>query len=336
MAKYPGQKLKLLYLLQLLEDESAEDHPVSTARMIEYLSSKEIHADRKTIYDDMEALQTFGYEIIKNSTRNGGGYYLASRTFELPELKLLVDAVQSSRFITAKKSRELIEKLENMAGKRGDGRQLRRQVHVVGRIKTENESIYYSVDAIHRAIQENKQIEFEYLEWNVKKELVPRSEERRTVSPWTLIWQAENYYLVAYDSAADSMKHFRVDKMGKVKVTDLERTGQAYYEKLDLAVYANQTFGMYAGQEETVTLQFPNRLIGVVIDRFGKEAMIKPAGEEMFQVRAKISVSGQFFGWLSGLGKEAKILKPEGVCRQYRQWLADILEDFPNYSDDEC
>lgn len=326
MAKSPGQKLKLLYILQLLEDESGEDAPVSTARIIEYLDSQGIHADRKTIYDDMESLQNFGYEILKNNNRTGGGYYLGQRDFEMPELKLLVDAVQASRFITVKKSRELIAKLEKIAGRRTAGKQLQRQVHVAGRAKTENESIYYSIDAIHRAIQEDRQISFLYLEWNEEKKLVPRSGEARVVSPWALIWQQENYYLAAYDGAAGEMRHYRVDKMGSVEVLRDGRKGKELFETLDLATYANQTFGMFGGEVQEVTLRFPKRLIGVVIDRFGKEVSLRSVNHDMIQVRTSVSVSGQFFGWLAGLGKDARIVKPLSVEEQYRKWLQEILD----------
>ncbi len=326
MAKYPGQKLKLLYILQLLEDESGEDAPVSTARIIEYLDSQGIHADRKTIYDDIESLQDFGYEILKNQNRTGGGYYLGQRDFEMPELKLLVDAVQSSRFITVKKSRELIAKLEKIAGKKAAGKQLQRQVHVVGRAKTENESVYYSIDAIHRAIQEDRKISFLYLEWNAEKKLAPRSEEPRVVSPWALIWQLENYYLAAYDETAGEMRHYRVDKMGSVEVLKESREGKELFQTLDLATYTNQTFGMFGGEVREVTLSFPKRLTGVVIDRFGKEVPLRSFKDDRIQVRAKVSVSGQFFGWLAGLGKDARIVKPAEVEEQYRKWLQDILD----------
>lgn len=327
MARYSGQKLKILYILQLLEDESSETSPVSTARLIAYLEEKGIHADRKTIYDDMESLQVFGYEIIKNSNRCGGGYYLGKREFELPELKLLVDAVQASRFITVKKSRELISKLEDIAGKRADGKQLRRQVHVVGRAKTENESIYYSIDAIHRAISQDCQISFQYLEWNAQKKLVPRTREVRIVSPWVLIWQLENYYLVAYDESAGEIRHFRVDKMGKVGLLERKRLGRECYEKLDLATYTNQTFGMFGGELQEVTLRFPGNMIGVVIDRFGKDVPMKELPDGSVQVRTRISVSGQFFGWMAGLGSRAKIVRPDSVREDYRSWLERILKE---------
>ena len=324
MAKSAGQKLKLLYIIKLLSESTDENHPASTADIIAYLESNGIHSERKSIYDDIARLIDFGYDIIQVHSRLGGGYYMAGRDFELPELKLLVDAVQSSRFITTRKSRSLIKKLEQLAGKHDAGK-LQRQVYVAGRIKTENESIYYSIDHIHSAIQENKKISFQYLDWNLKKQLVPRDKLERVVSPWALIWREENYYLAAFDSQDQIMKHYRVDKMGQVKVLKDAREGMEQFEKTDPAIYSNQTFGMYAGQEEIVTLQFPNRLIGVVLDRFGKDVDIRPMTDRIFRIRAKVAVSGQFFGWLAGIGREAVVIKPVSVRNQYQKWLEDIV-----------
>lgn len=324
MAKSAGQKLKLLYIIKLLTDSTDENHPASTADIIAYLEANGIHSERKSIYDDIAKLIDFGYDIIQVHSRLGGGYYMAGRDFELAELKLLVDAVQSSRFITTRKSRSLIKKLEQLAGKYDAGK-LQRQVYVAGRIKTENESIYYSIDGIHRAIQENKQISFQYLDWNLKKELEPRERELRRVSPWALIWREENYYLAAYDSVDRIMKHYRVDKMGQVKVLKDAREGMDQFTKTDPAVYSNLTFGMFAGEEETVTLQFPNRLIGVVLDRFGRDIDIRPMTDRIFRIRVKVAVSGQFFGWLAGIGREAVVVSPASIREQYQSWLADIV-----------
>ena len=324
MARTEGQKLKLLYIVRLLEEASDENHPLTTQQIIEHLEAQGIHSERKSIYDDMRRLTDFGYDIIQIKSRLGGGYYLADREFELAELKLLVDAVQSSRFITTRKSRELIKKLEKKAGKYDAGK-LQRQVYVVGRAKTENESIYYSIDSIHHAIQENRQISFRYMDWNMKKELVPRSNAARTVSPWALIWQVENYYLVAYDAVDDQMKHYRVDKMGDVCLLEEKRCGQEIFEKLDLTSYTSQTFGMYGGEQQTVTLQFPERLVGVVIDRFGRDTDIRPMGDGTFRTRICVAVSGQFFGWLTGIGKEAKVIGPDSVKSKYEDWLKEIL-----------
>lgn len=325
MAKSAGQKLKLLYIIKLLTENTDENHPASTTDIIAYLDANGIHSERKSIYDDIEKLCDFGYDIVQVRSRLGGGYYMASREFELAELKLLVDAVQSSRFITSRKSRSLIKKLELLAGKQDAGK-LQRQVYVAGRIKTENESIYYNIDNIHRAIQENRQISFQYLDWNLKKELVPRVGGKRKVSPWALIWREENYYLAAYDGVDGIMKHYRVDKMGHVDVLKDEREGLEQFEMVDPAVYTNLTFGMFSGDEETVTLQFPNRLIGVVLDRFGREADIRPMTDRVFRIRVRVAVSGQFFGWLAGIGREAVIVSPAAVKEQYQGWLTDIVK----------
>ncbi len=324
MAKTAGQKLKLLFIVKLLTETTDENHPVSTAEIIAYLEEQGIHSERKSIYDDIEKLCDFGYDIIQVQSRLGGGYYMAGREFELAELKLLVDAVQASRFITTRKSRALIKKLEQLAGKHDAGK-LQRQVYVAGRIKTENENIYYSVDSIHRAIQENKQISFQYLDWNLRKELVPRVNGEKRVSPWALIWRDENYYLAAYDSAEGIMKHYRVDKMGQVKVLKKVREGMEQFARVDLSDYTNQTFGMFGGEGQTVTLQFPNRLAGVVIDRFGREVDIRPMTDRVFRIRVRVAVSGQFFGWLSGIGREAVVVAPASVREQYRKWIEDIV-----------
>lgn len=327
MAKNSGQKLKLLYIVKILTEESDENHPVSTKTLIEKLGNYGVSAERKSIYDDIAKLQDFGYDIIQMDNRNGGGYYLASREFELAELKFLVDAVQSCRFITQKKSRELIKKLERMSGKYDAG-QLQRQVYVAGRVKTENESIYYSIDALHHAMQENKKISFLYMEWNGKKELVPRKNGvRYNVSPWTLIWKDENYYLVAYDDVAGILKHYRVDKIADVEMFSEKRNGREVFESMDLAVYANTTFGMYGGELCDVVLRFPEKLVGVVIDRFGKEISIRKDGE-LWRARVKVMVSPQFYGWMSAVGKEIQIVSPQNVRGQYIDWLNDLIKEY--------
>lgn len=326
MAKSSNQKLKLLYIVKLLAENTDEEHVLSTQEIIERLSENGIKAERKSIYDDMECLTDFGYDIIQKKGKVGGGYYLASREFELAELKLLVDAVQASRFMTVKKSRELIKKLEKLAGKNQAG-QLQRQVFVAGRVKTENERIYYNVDTLYKAIDENVMISFLYLEWNLDRELCPRKNgERYCVSPWALIWEDENYYLAAYDAQADTIKHYRVDKMGEVTLLREKRKGREQFDKLNPAEYTKHTFGMFGGQTQTVTLRFENRLVGVVLDRFGRETDIRRTDEEHFCVRVQAAVSGQFFGWLAGLGSGAGIKAPEEVKERYRAWLTEILD----------
>lgn len=323
MAKSSNQKLKILYIYDMLKRQSNEEHPVSTQALIDMLKLYGIKAERKSIYDDIEQLLAFGADVIQVRSKKNSGYYLGSREFELPELKLLVDAVQSSKFITESKSRELIHKLEEFTNKY-DADFLHRQVYVSERAKTENEKIYYNVDAIHQAIHDNVKIRFVYMEWNTSKELVPRKDGKPyAVSPWALIWQNEYYYLVAYDEG--NIKHFRVDKMGQVTLENIKRDGLEAFEKTNLGKYSKQRLGMYGGQEEVVTLRLPNHLVGVVIDKFGKDISIRKEDEEHVLARINVVVSGQLFGWLSGLGKDVVVTSPELVKAQYIKWLYDIL-----------
>lgn len=327
MAKSTGQKLKILYLLKILSESTDELHPMPMKRILEELSRYDISAERKTVYTDIEDLKQFGYDILRNPSKSEGGYYMASRDFELPELKLLVDAVQASRFITAKKSKELIRKLEKLIGKYDAGR-LQRQVYVVNRIKTSNESIYYNVDNIHKGIQDNVQITFQYMEWTLDKKLIPRKNGTKyQISPWVLIWQDENYYLVGFDEKENKLKHYRVDKMGTIELTDEKRLGTELFAEFDIAEYTNKMFGMYGGEEQIVTLKFANRLIGVVMDRFGKDADVRTRDDEYFSVRIKVAISGQFFGWITGLGKDVSILGPVEVADKYENYLKDILNN---------
>lgn len=323
------QKLKLLYLLKILTEQSDEEHCMGAQALIDALAEYGIRAERKSIYDDISQLAEFGYDIVLTKAKAGGGYYLAGREFELAELKLLVEAVQASRFLTMKKSRELIGKIEKLAS-RAEAGQLQRQVYVANRIKTANESIYYIVDDIHRAIQRNEQISFQYLEWNLEKELVPRKDGKRyQISPWALTCKDENYYLIGHDGETDAIKHFRVDKMGQIRVlAGVGREGAALFERFDIAAYANKTFGMFGGKEEIVTLEFENRLIGVVMDRFGKEVPVRKRDAGHFSVRVQVALSGQFYGWLTGLGVGAKIIAPVEIAEEYRAYLGNVLAQY--------
>lgn len=327
MAKGSNQKLKQMYLLKILREKSDEKHPLSSAQLIEELAQYGVNAERKSIYNDIEELTHFGIDIICQKGRGKSGYYIGSREFELPELKLLVDAVQSSKFITHKKTNELIKKLESMASIYDAGK-LQREVFVANRVKTVNESIYYSVDSLHTAIGQNRKISFLYSEWTVDKEMqLKKSGERYVVSPFGLHWDDENYYLIAYDSEAGIVKHYRVDKMSSIRMLSMEREGKKQFEQLDMANYTRKTFGMFGGQEEVVTVEMENRLIGVVIDRFGKEVAIQKTDEEHFKARLMVQVSSQFFGWLFGLGTGVRIIGPDWVKEKYRSNLNEVLKN---------
>lgn len=327
MPKSSGQKLKILYLAQLLLERSDEKHPITTKEMIDYLETQGIRAERKTIYDDMNALQDFGMDII-GIKEKPGGYYLASRQFELAELKLLVDAVQASKFVTTKKTRQLIGKLKALTSK-GEADQLQRQVVISQRGKSENEQIYYNVDTIYEAMAADRDIRFQYFEWSVKKEMVPRRDGAYyQVSPWLLTWEDENYYLLAYDKKAGIIKYYRVDKILYPSVADASRQGRELYEKLDIAGFSKKTFGMFAGDETLVILRCENHLAGVIIGRFGRDVAMRPMDTEHFQMHAQVALSRQFFGWLTGIGPAIQIISPEPVRRQYLEYLAEIQAQY--------
>lgn len=323
MAKSSNQKVKLLYLMELFHEETDEDHPLSRRELEQKLADIGIHAERKSLYHDIETLKHFGMDIAYRK-EHPEGYYLAQREFELPELKLLVDAVQSSRFITQKKSDALIKKIEKLTS-RHEARKLQRQVVVADRIKAMNESIYYNVDKLHAAIAENRQIIFRYFEWTVSKEMrMKKGGENYQVSPWALTWDNENYYLIGYDMDAGMIKHFRVDKMLHINLLEQERAGKEEFGRFDLARYTKQTFGMFGGDEQTVRMRFHNKYVGVVIDRFGRNVSLRPDGEDHFIARAEVAVSEQFYGWITGLGRDAQLLSPESVVEEYRELLKDL------------
>ena len=323
MAKGANQKLKLPLLERTLLRETDEDHPMTMAQLIAALEARGVTAERKSVYDDMEALRELGLDVQSRKGRSPG-WFVGERGFQLPELKLLVDAVQSCKFITARKSDELIAKLESFAS-RHQGRLLRRQVYVSGRVKTMNESVYYSIDKLHAAIAAGQAVTFKYFEYNVRKEKVFRREGRRyQVSPYGLIWDSENYYLTGYDHTKGDLRHYRVDKMAELAVTCLPRGGSEFLENFDMASYAQKHFGMFRGREGRVSLRCENRLVGVVLDRFGQEAMLIPNGGDHFTVTITAVVSPQFLGWLFGLGAGVCLLSPAWAVEELRAQLASV------------
>lgn len=327
MAKSSNQKLKLLYLLRFLMQHSDEKHPLSTAQLIEELAENNISAERKSIYDDIEALRIFGIDVIQVKGKNGG-YYIGERDFELPELKLLVDSVQSSKFITQDKTYKLIKKIENLASVY-DGQLLQRQVFVTNRVKSMNESIYYAVDTVSDAITQNRKIRYQYFEYTVNKERRFRHDGKfYEVSPFALIWDDENYYLLAWDSDAEKLKHYRVDKMHKVSMTDLEREGIKEFEKVDMSAYTKTVFGMFGGNEQKVKLRFSNRLVGAVLDRFGRDTIVIKDGDEHFTVNVNVVVSQQFFAWVFGFGTDAEIISPEEVRDEMKSQAMAVFEKY--------
>lgn len=321
MPKSSNQKLKLLYLMQMLLERSDENHPLTVQDMIDELSQHDISAERKSVYADLEALQLFGLDIVRSKGKSTG-YYIASRDFELPELKLLVDSVQSSKFITHRKTLSLIKKIEGLASVY-DAQLLQRQVYVRNRVKSMNESVYYNVDEISGAISRDRIIRFNYFEFDVNKQRRYRHDGKvYEISPFALMWDDENYYMLGYDQEAEKLKHYRVDKMTNIESAETERSGKELFAGMDMSSYSKQVFGMFTGSEQTVKLRFENRLAGAVIDRFGKEVMLIPDGEKHFTVSADIAVSPQFYAWVFGFGTAVEILSPDSA----RQELAQLAK----------
>ena len=326
--KGDNQKLKMLYLVKIFFEESDDDHYLTMPEIIKKLAAYGVNADRKTLYQDIAELRRFGLDILTSQDGRSYYYYLGGRDFELAELKLLVDSVQSSKFISEHKSRELIKKIESLASNH-DASQLHRQVLIAGRVKTMNESIYYNVDKIHAAINSDRQIRFRYYDWNLKKELEPRYDGMwYQLSPWALMWDDEMYYLVVYDGKHDTITHYRVDKMKEISILDDPREGKEAFEGFNLADYTKSLFGMYTGKETKVTLEAENYMIGVLIDRFGKDIIIVPVDEDHFRTTVTVAVSTHFLGWIISLGGGVRIAGPDSVVKQMKDMIEDLSKQY--------
>ncbi len=326
MPRGANQKRKLLYLLDILARETDEEHPLTLEQIRTLLAAHGVEAERKSLYDDLEQLRLYGADIITRRDRQVR-YYLGQRTFDLPELRLLVDAVQSSKFITHSKSVELIRKLEGLTSRHQAG-QLQRQVLVTGRIKSMNESIYYNVDHLHTAMNTDRQVSFQYFDWDIRKQRqLRRNGVAYTVSPWALTWDDENYYLIAYE-AGKGLRHYRVDRMLRITPTGDKRQGREQFEAEDMAAFSRKTFGMFHGEVQPVTLRCARWMTGVILDRFGQDTALLPDGDSHFTVRVPIAVSEPFFAWASGFGTDLTIVKPDAVRVQYTAYLKEIVQQY--------
>ena len=328
MSKRGNQKGKLLILLQILREKSDENHPLSMPDILRALEEHGISAERKSIYDDFLTLEELGYRV-ERVTGRPGGYYLDTHLFLLPELKLLVDAVQAAKFITKEKSRELIRKLESTVST-PTAAALSRQVYVADRVKTQNTAVFSAVDMIHAAIHENRQIRFRYYERNEKKEYVfRRSGEYYEVSPFALAWSDENYYLIAYDNKDQAVRHYRVDRMKNTCLTERKREGEESFLHFDLSLYTRSLFGMFNGRSELVTLRCQNRLASVILDRFGEEVTMIPEGNTCFRVTVPVVVSPHFFGFVASFGHQMQIVAPQPVVKEIQEFLQDAISGYP-------
>lgn len=336
MAKGNNSKLKLSYLTKIMLEKTDDEHGLTMPQILEELERYDVTAERKSIYADFADMNDkLGIEIIQEKVGRETYYHVGSRDFEVAEVKLLIDAIQSSKFITERKSNELIKKIKGLVSHH-QAASLQRQVYVHGRIKTMNESIYYNVDTLHGAIAKNCKIKFQYCGWYPNKKLVPlHGGDFFTVSPWALTWDDENYYLVAYDQRENMMKHYRVDKMIKISLLDERREGKELFESMDMAAYSRMNFGMFHGKIRKVHISFPNYNVGIFIDRFGKDISIHPAeGKDRSRIAVDVAVSKQFYGWIASLGRWVKIEGPADVVAEMREFarkLAAVYEE-----EEEC
>ncbi len=324
--KSANQRLKILYLYKIMLERTDEEHSISMPEIIAQLELYGISAGRKALYEDIEALRTYGLDII--SVRGDkSGYYVASREFELPELKLLADAVTSSRFLTEKKSAELLKKIESLSSIY-QAKQIGRQVYIADRVKAMNERIYLNVDVIHRAIGENRQISFRYFDYDMQKRKKYR-DGARICSPYALSWDDERYYLIAfYPKRPDNYTNFRVDRMESVEI--LSETSRQLPQDFNLSEYMNSTFSMFSGETQSVKLKFDSTLVNTVLDRFGNDISLRPDDDTHFTVRVNVKAEAPFFGWLFQFGTKAEIIEPSELKTEYINLLRDVLNQEEN------
>ena len=321
-------KLRPLYLAKILYERTDEGHYLTTMQLAQILEEKYgIPAHRQTIKTDIELLQQFGMDIQEvKSTQNR--YNLISRQFEIAELKLLVDSVQSSKFISKERSEQMVSKIVTLAGQH-KAEELKRNASVEGRTKSENRQDLLIVDAINEAINAEKKIAFQYFSYNVRKQKKLRHDGKiYLISPWALTWDDENYYMISYDSDENKIKHYRVDKMTKIQPTEEKRDGAEFFADFDMALYSKQTFGMYGGREETVTLRCENKLANVMIDKFGFDTAFSNITDTHFDMRVKVFVSPVFLTWIMNFGADVTVLSPESVKDELTALASDVLAQY--------
>ena len=327
MSRGTNQKFKFTDLMKMMQEKTDDDHALTMPQIMDELEKYGVTAERKSIYADFADMKKFGVEIIKEQIGRETYYHVGTRAFELAEVKLLVDAIQSSKFITQTKSRDLIAKMKTFVSQY-QGSSLQRQVFIDDRVKSMNESVFYNVDEVYTAINENKKIRFKYYKWDINKKLIARKGgDWFELSPWGLTWADENYYMIAYDEWDGNVKTYRVDKMMRISILDEKREGQKEFKAFDMSKLSKTTFGMYGGHKKRVKIQFENSMCGVFLDRFGKEDIsFKPIGDNWSEFSVEVSVSQHFFGWLFGLGPKVRLVGPDDVVEELKEYGKEYFE----------
>ena len=323
MAGLSRQKQKLLIMKRLFEERTDENHAITGAKLIEYLNQYGIKAERKTIYDDIKILTDSGMEIETTKIGHSNAYYLSGRTFQDEELFILADAVASSKFLTQKKSKDLIKKIQSLTSDY-KSKELRRSIYVNGRTKTFNEHIYYVINKIQDGIFNNFDIRFKYYEYNIDKQRqLKHGGETYTVSPYIMVWENENYYLVCYCSKHKKICRYRIDRMTQVTITETPRKELTDEEKAEVT-NLQSVYHMYGGEFENVQIEFNNSLINAVIERFGDKIICHRNSENTFYINQEVQIAPAFWGWLFQFGNKARLLGPERVVQQAKSVLDEI------------
>lgn len=328
--KSESKKLIPIYLQQLFLEKTDKTHYIRMPEILEYLEHKGIFADRRTIYSAISILNSAEFEIIGVQEKGGYKYHHPNRTFDTNELKFLIDSVSTSRFLTEKKSRELISKIKGL-GSSFDSEVLNRNILLSKKIKSMNDKVLKNLDILYFAIRTNSRVNFQYMKWNPQKKLeFVRKGELYTVSPFAVTLNDDNYYLIAFDNKYQDLRHFRVDKMQSIKMTSEPREGIDIFKDFNIVEYNQKTFNMFSGREETVKIMGNNALSGAFIDRFGTDINIRPDLEHpnKFIARITVNVSPQFYAWIFGLGKGITILSLESVVKEFQETAKEILQNY--------
>ena len=328
--KSENKKLTVLYLRELFLERTDKTHYITMEEIRAYLETQNVFVDRRTVYKAISLLNQSGFEIEGVAEKGGYKYHHPSRLFDTAELKFLIDSIAASKFLTEKKSKELITKVKTL-GSKYDNAALNRGVLSPKRIKTMNDKVFKNLDSLYAAISSNSQITFQYMRWNTQRKLEPLMKGKLfTVSPCAVSLNDDNYYLIAFENRTETLKHYRIDKMDSIKLTYIPREGQQIFKSFDVVDYSRKTFGMFGGNEETVTLEVPNNLAGVFIDRFGSAAAIRKNfnNPNTFLVRIAVNISPQFYAWVFGLGKDVKIISPQSVKDDFVKTANDILSNY--------
>lgn len=322
-----NQKLKLLYLAKIFQEETDGKTGLTMPQIIEHLREYGISAERKALYRDIKALREFGMDIQRYN-RSPMQYALANREFSQPELLLLVDAVQSSRFLDMEKSRELIDSIRTLASKR-QRETLSKRMHVEGRIKMQNESVFYNVDIVQEAIQAHRRVSFHYFKYDVEKKKVRQhGGDRYLETPVELIYSDGYYYLVTYNDKHDGFTNYRVDRMTEVMVSDEPATRNERIASFDPEAYTAQAFSMFNGEPKTISLIVDGEVMSSIVDRFGSDVESHALDDSHARVYARVKVSDVFYGWLAQFGTKVRVEKPRSVVQGYTEYLQRIVSAY--------